>query len=488
MPSIKELEKEMLEKGDSPKKTEKNGKEPRIKYSANFEGLCDLVRDGDEVRYLMDDGTVKDSVIIEDQEYFPPKQENLDHLIPYLENVLKEASRHVKSDVTDTSDTHQGCRSCLNLYKDLVKYHRSISSLPFFYLYSLLALFDFHTYLIEKFNFSPIIYFFADRERGKTRTAKGLIYVARRGVMTETLREANLIRWGKDHRATILFDVKDFGKKLMRAQSEDLVYGRAERGVVASRVLFPERGAFQDTVRFEVFGPTIVTSNRMIDDIGMSRMIVIEMKPSDRIFYTEPVPGGSLALRERLTGMRLAHMNDKFVTCRKEETGRIEDMLIGYKSMIMTLFPKKLPVYYKIKKIIKEQKKESSLDSFEAGILQIVIDQAMAVEEGSLTLTFDHICSIYNEGKPEKFNLRPQSLSKALRGIGFISKRNNAGNKRGIFYDIELIKRLRKIYGLDDEAKKKKGHPPSVSEASVKSDSSVTAKSQADTVKELFDI
>jgi hypothetical protein len=148
--------------------------------------------------------------------------------------------------------------------------------------------------------------------------------------------------------------------------------------------------------------------------------------------------------------MRLAHLKDNFICLEKEETGRIEDMLIGYRSMIQTLFPKKMDIYYKLRELIKGQKIENALDSFEAQILQIVLQQGNAVEEGSLTLTFDHICSIYNEGKPEKWHLNPQSLSKTLRGMGFTSKRNSEGSKRGIFYDISLINRLKKIYGLED--------------------------------------
>jgi hypothetical protein len=485
---IEDMAKEEYKAKGSSKEKKKGEK---INYTANFDGLCEVVLDGDTVKFLLDDGEIVDTVLLEDKQYVPPQQTFLDYSLPQLSGVLKEYRKHqFVTGTSDASDASQpstlGCKACRRLYKDLKNYHSKISEMPEKYYIDLLVLFSFHNYLIEKFNFSPILFFFADRERGKTRTSKSLIYIARRGVMTETLREANLIRWGRDHRATILFDVKDFPKKLEKAQAEDLIYGRAERGVYASRVLFPEKGAFQDTVRFEVFGPTIVTSNRMIDDIGMSRTIVIEMKPSEKIFIFEPTKKNGKIFKNRLTGMRLAHMNQKFVEVQKEETGRIEDMLLGYRSLILTLFPKKMEIYDKIKKLIKGQKLENALDSFQAQLLQIVINHGMSVEEGSLTLTFDHICSIYNESKPEKWHLSPQSLSKTLKGMGFTSKRNSAGDKRGIFYDIDLIQRLKKIYGLEDiEEERVDGHE--VSEVSEQSEKENTLATDDD-INEIFDL
>lgn len=426
----------------------------KVYITAYFDELCDLVLDNGKVRFLNNKGEMIDTFIKDDKTFRPPFQEDLDYLLPHFDGVIEEYSKHqcdtVTSDGSDSVQPSTPCKACKELYEELVNYHKSISELPSDYHYDLLALFDFHTYLIDKFDFSPILYFFADKERGKTRTAKGLIYVVRRGVMTETLREANLIRWSRDVRATLLFDVKNFARKLETSQAEDLVYGRAERGVVASRVLFPEKGAFKDTIRFEVFGPTIVTSNKMIDDIGLSRTILIEMKPSEKIFTFEPTKENGRKLREKLTGMRLAHMNQEFVKCEKEETGRIEDMLIGYKGMILTLLPDLLSNYYFIKKLAKQQKLESALDSFEAQLLLIITNNPLQVERGSLCMTYDFICSVFNEGKPERYHLTPQSLTKTLKGMGFESKRNSAGNKRGIWCDISLIEKLKKIYGLED--------------------------------------
>lgn len=429
-------------------KTAKTQKPDRTFITADFVGLCDLVKSEGSVKFLTLEKKVLNEIEIEGKKYLPPSIADLDYLLPEAEEVISEAKNH---DNRDDKDDKQGCPYCLELYKELKDYHEAISDLPHPLYYDLLTLWDFHSYLIEKFVFSPILYFFADRERGKTRTAKGLIYLARRGIMTETLREANLIRWGRDHKASLLFDLKNFAKKLEASQAEDLVYGRAERGVVAARVLFPEKGAFRDTIRFEVFGATIVTSNRMIDDIGISRTITLDMKPSDRIFVNEPTPGNALELKTKLTGMRLAHLQQEFDQSPKEETGRLEDMLIGYLRMIRTLFPSKEKAFRSLKEIIKGQKKETAMDSFEAQILQIIISQEVQVEPGSVVLPYDTIASIYNEGKRENLHLDGRALSRITKGMGFTAKRNSDRTKRGIFYDTKLIGKLKLIYGIEDE-------------------------------------
>ena len=115
--------------------------------------------------------------------------------------------------------------------------------------------------------------------------------------------------------------------------------------------------------------------------------------------------------------------------------------------------------------------------------MQIVIDSEKQIEEGTLVLTFDLLCSRYNEGKPEKMQYGPQGMSKTLRSMGFSSKRNSEGNKRGIFFDVVLIERLKKIYGLEGGVHPLQGFE--VSEATVSNpDQTDTNHTQTDTKSE----
>jgi hypothetical protein len=147
--------------------------------------------------------------------------------------------------------------------------------------YDLLAAWVFHTYLLEKFQYSPYLWFFAVWERGKSRTGKGLIYVASRGVHVESLRDAYIVRLANDWQATIFFDVIDLWKKAEKAGAEDVLMNRFEKGTVVPRVNYPDRGPYRDVVYYNIFGPTVVATNVPIGGGLNTRVIQIGMPEED---------------------------------------------------------------------------------------------------------------------------------------------------------------------------------------------------------------
>ena len=88
-----------------------------------------------------------------------------------------------------------------------------------------------------------------------------------RGLRTETLRETNIFRWSEDLGATLFFDVLNLWKKAEREKLEDLFLNRFEKGAKAARVLNPEKGPFEDTRYFDIFGATIIATNESVHKI-----------------------------------------------------------------------------------------------------------------------------------------------------------------------------------------------------------------------------
>src|SRR4030042_3709159 len=137
-------------------------KKEKIEYTASFDGLCDVVLDKSEVKFLLSNGSCSDTVEIDGKKYSPPNKNDLDYLLPDLKNVYSEAEKHSGklvsdslthsvpeiSDATDHTDDARGCAYCLEVYKKLIKYHKDISELPNERDYDLLVLWDYHTYLI----------------------------------------------------------------------------------------------------------------------------------------------------------------------------------------------------------------------------------------------------------------------------------------------------------------------------------------------------
>ena len=149
----------------------------------------------------------------------------------------------------------------------MIAYHKSISELPSENYYHLLTLWDFHTYLFDFFRYSPYIWFFATWERGKTRTGEGCIYVAWRGLVIQCLREATLLRYAQDSKATLFFDVMDIWEKAERNGSEDILLKRFEKSATVSRIQYPERGPHKDIKHYEIYGPSIIATNEPVGEL-----------------------------------------------------------------------------------------------------------------------------------------------------------------------------------------------------------------------------
>jgi len=393
--------------------------------------VVDVISDGEKAFYLMKNGDIEKSVLSEGKTYSPPSLTAMPYLLPDKYLVAKFIEQGVDKN---------------KLYEELLNYHKNISDISDSVYYMLLILWDLHTYFIEKLNFSPIIYLYAVKERGKSRTGKGCIYVARRGLWLETIREADLLRFGNDHKASLGFDAKDFPKKIQRNGCDDLILARFEKGAVASRTMFPKLGKFRDTKYFRLFGPTIVCTNRAVDDIIESRSISINMKPSFRIFNNPVVPEDAIELKAKLTAFRFLHFEDEFVKADRPASGRLGDILSPLQEIVLTYFPERLQEFSRLVKTIAIAKKEDASDAFEAQVVDILIKAEGMVVKGFLSV--ETITSLFNEGKNEKFVIDVRTIGKICKGLGLSSRVSPDGNKRGIYYDPDLVKNIALQYGI----------------------------------------
>lgn len=416
-------------------KETKGAKSDASDYKLDIPGVVDVLDDGKRLVYLKDDGETADQIKTEARLYQPPPRELLPYLVPSKDKVLE----YTKQGIIGTSEGDAA------LYERLKEYHMGISDLPNEEFYDLLVLWDVHTYVLDRLHFSPMLYFYAVKERGKSRTGKGCIYVSRRGVWTETVREADIIRWGNDHKAALGFDVKDFPKKIQRANCDDLILARFEAGSTSSRTLWPEKGAFKDTKTFNLFGPTIIATNRSVDDILESRCISIDMKPSSRVFNNPVLPENALDLKAQLAVFRFKHRNTVLGELEKPVPGRLGDILSPLQSIVAAIFPHKMPRFNSLVKIVSQQKQNEAIDTFEAQIVEAALKCEDRVIDGFLPI--DIIAGVFNEGKAEKFVVRNDTIGRVLKGLGFSSRRGTGGI-RGIYYNPELVKKVALQYGI----------------------------------------
>lgn len=408
-------------------------------YTALFDGLVDLVEYNGSPAFLVKEGdklSILPQVERDGVLYIPPPKEQIPWLLPRGEEVLKlyELQGLLSQRERDGA-----------LYDDLLSYHKAISELPGEEHYDLIVAWDFHTYLLEAVQYSPIICLFAVPERGKSRTGKGMIHVAYRGIHVESLRDAYLVRVAHDLRASLFFDVKDIWQKAEKNGSEDILLHRFEKGAKVPRVLFPDRGAHRDIVYYSIFGPTVIGTNEGVHRILETRAVHINMPETSKRFENDVTPELSLPFKERLIAFRAAHLGETFADIPKPAAGRLGDILKPLQQIIRMVKPEREPSFLKFVRELEAEKLIEKADSLEAQILMTLVGLKGQVEKGILPVKA--ITDAFNEGKSEKSQVTYQRIGRRLSAMGFKKARASDGAS-AIIWDEESIERMKETYGL----------------------------------------
>jgi DNA primase catalytic core len=414
-------------------------REAETVYTANLDGLVDLVEHEGSPAFLIKDRdklcvlheVEKDGVI-----YVPPPRQQIPWLLPRATNVLElyELEQSIPQSASDGA-----------LYDDLWAYHKAASELPREEYYDLIVAWDFHTYLLENVQYSPIICLFAVPERGKSRTGKGMIHVAYRGIHVESLRDPYLVRVASDLGASIFFDVKDIWRKAEKNGSDDILLHRFETGAKVPRVLYPDRGPHKDIVYYSIFGPTIVSTNEGVHRILETRAITINMPETARKFENDITPELALPLRERLVGFRARHLGYALPDIPKPARGRLGDILKPLLQIIRLVKPEREECFLKLVKELEAERLIEKASSLEAEILGAILNLESELQHGMLPVKL--ITDTLNIERPEKRKLSYQLIGKRLSAMG-LRKATTPTGASTILWSQEQIERMKDAYGV----------------------------------------
>ncbi len=414
-------------------------KDNEVQYTAILDCLVDLVDDNGSPAFLVtgaDGPSIVHQIEIDRTTYIPPPKEQIPWRLPRGEEVLIHYEQQ---------QSHADMKADGILFDDLVHHHKSISELPSDDYYDLIAAWILHTYLQETTQYTPIICLFAVPERGKSRTGKGMIYIAYRGIHVESLRDAYLLRAAHDLHATIFFDVKDIWGKAEKSGSEDILLHRYERGAKVPRVLYPDRGPHKDTVYYSVFGPTVIGTNEGVHRILETRAIQICMPETSKRFENDVTPEAALGLKERLVAFRARHLGTSFPAANKPASGRLGDILKPLQQIIRLVKPGKEPSFLQLVKILEDERLMEKADSLEAEILAAVISLEDEIEKGMLPVK--RITDELNEDRPERSKVSYHRVGWRLKAMGFQKAKTGKGSS-AILFDEEKISGMERAYGL----------------------------------------
>ena len=423
--------------------TKDQSQKEKVRFSAMFEGLVDVVQHEGKPAYLFKTGaglSIQEEVFVRGVHYRPPPLVKTPWILPRAEEVL----RHFRS------QSMAGTKADAQLFDDLRDYLKGISELPSDPYYDLLTAWLFHTYLLEQTLYSPIICLFAIPERGKSRTGKGLIYVAYRGVTVESLREASLIRFSTHWRATLFFDVMELWKKAERHESQDLILHRFEKGTKVARVLHPEWGAHLDTEFFEPFGATVIGTNMNPHHILETRGITINMPETGRTFENDVTPELALPFKERLLAFRARYMDKPLPNVIKPVSGRLGDIIKPLVQVLLLVKADRKEAFLGFIKKLETGRRLEKAETLEAKVLRAVIALRDRIRRG--TLTNVEIADKVNEGKHflSEDGFSYSRIRNKLMAMGFEIVRAGDG-AAAIVYNMEYIERLREKFGLPEQ-------------------------------------
>lgn len=293
-----------------------------------------------------------------------------------------------------------------------------------------------------------MITFYGVAERGKSRTGKGMIFIAYRGIRVESLREAYLIRIAKYFRASIFFDVEDIWRKAQQNGSEDIILNRFEKGQKVPRVLYPEKAPFRDIEYFETYGATVIATNEPLSKILETRVIQINTEITTKKFDRNIVEEELIGLKEKLILFRARHMDQALPKIEKITSGRLGDILRPIMQILEIAAPDKKKEFLElVEKIIKEKMLEKST-SWEAQILDFVFQHYNLSDKRKLPVKV--ITENFNKGKEDRSKLTYQKVGRILSALGFDKEKTSNGGS-AIVLDQTKIEKLKVTYGYEDK-------------------------------------
>lgn len=381
--------------------------------SAYFPGLVDVcVGDDGQLVYAM----LKDGELVfvaehdtETGSFIIPEAKHFQFALPRA----SEVARYFRQ----SDDT---------LYDDLLTYLKRFSALDDAQ-WAIVAHYVFLTYLHDHLgiDYCGYLLFYAVPERGKSRTGKSVTYVAFRGIHLVELRPANIFRYSQNLHGTFFFDLLDVSKKAERSDCEDILLLRFEKGAKIPRIMFPDQGPFNDTVYYDIYGPTIFASNEELHNILETRCLPIIM-PNRPGNYENPRPELGLELKERFTAFRARHLFCSFPDLEPIDgiSGRLWDITKPL-FFVNSLLPVEAVVLEDSLIEIASEKDDSRKDSLEGRLVTIIkeiTDEGGHGRSPEWSIRTSVIRERFNQGRPLDRHVSPQWIGKRLKSMSFSNR------------------------------------------------------------------
>jgi len=403
--------------------TKEERKEKKIKTKTLIPGLIHLVKESGTVSYLLQiDGNFYTEETFLEGEGVPcrPKQ---DLPICHLGKDILEESRELDSK---------------KLLKELISFIKSYLELSEEKGYLILALWVFHTYLIEKFDVTPIIYFYGLKETGKTRAGEVLEQLAFRCERLTSPTEATLFRSAEYFKTALIIDEIQLWGKNGNEEVERLIKSRYKRGLKVNRCNLLKSG--EDQIEyFDVFSPLIISTTYDIPLIIQDRAIRFLMQKNANPGVEQGIDK-ELAhqLRNKLTVFRGNYFEKSLKEVKPVSRRRLNEIMKPLYQILKEIDPDREEEFKLIVKDLEEGRQlEEGFTSTALVVEEIV---KFYNEKNQKFITTVELTTRLNKGKSIDEEVKLAKVGWVLKPLGFQKVRRL--DKTGYIIDIEILNHL----------------------------------------------
>jgi len=420
---------------DSDTKRQTRKAEKGVKTKTLIPNLIHLIKEDSAVKYLVkkENRLCIQGTFVSNGVVYKPKQD-LPIKIPGLD-ILEESM-----DI-----------NCSKLLDEVIRFIKSHVELPSESGYLILGLWVFHTYLIEKFRWTPILYFYGVKETGKSRAGEVLGELAFRCEWLTSPIEATLFREAEYFKTSLIIDeIKLWGPKGNQDVAR-LINARYKRGIKVPRVNLNKKG--EDQIEyFDVFSPLVICTTESVPDTIESRCITFLMQKNASIEVEKLIDEErSRKLRNKLTIFRANYLDKDLMETRQVARGRLNEIMMPLYQILMLIAPERKDKFTDTVREMERAREEEEGASLEAEIVEKIIEYQNDEKEAAFLTT--EIVDRLNQGRPEREWLSHRLVSFRVRRLGF-DKIRLKGGKRGFMTKPGLLEKLALQYGLDPPGQK----------------------------------
>jgi hypothetical protein len=318
--------------------------------------------------------------------------------------------------------------------------------------YDLLTTWVLASWVPEKWQSVPYLFFFGPPASGKTWALEVLSVLSLRGLLATSVTPSVLFRLCNAWRPTVFLDETEIYLKEDKAEVLNLLNSGYRKGQFAIRTGEPDRAGERQLQFFKVFGFKALAGTREFAETLRTRSIIFYMTKATRQIRMEIDQTRAEELRAKLLMYRFNQLSGREASdgyqfpADSSVSGRVKELFVP----LITVAPQSVKDQIaKAAAAMMESREQEEQASLEAIVFNAVVEAyKQSGKEGKVSI--QEIANVVNFSLSEREQLTSQTVGYITSRLGF--KKTMYRRRVSIIWDAQLVERLRKRYPIQRDA------------------------------------